>query len=194
MNKVKFRKHCIEKLKKESKQNQLYKKSMINKRLTNLLNKLKAKKILFYYPMDIEANILPTMYRFRKKSTIFVPFIKDISFKMVKFRLPIKKSRFKIVESFNSHYYKQNIDVAIVPVVGIDKSYQRVGFGRGMYDRFFETIDKPIIVFLQNSICYTNKSVCHHYDIRADFYITPRQTLKVTNDRTNNFLYRNCNF
>lgn len=67
------------------------------------------------------------------------------SFKMVPFRLPLKKKKFGIYEAGNSLRDIKNIDVAIVPVVGVDGNLQRVGFGKGMYDRFFEKLKKETI-------------------------------------------------
>ena len=38
-----------------------------------------------------------------------------------------------------------NIDIAIVPAVGVDGNLQRIGFGKGMYDRFFEKLQEETI-------------------------------------------------
>jgi 5-formyltetrahydrofolate cyclo-ligase len=95
------------------------------------------------------------------------------SFKMVSYRLPLKKKKFGIYEAGNSYKIIKNLDLAIVPIVGIDKDFKRVGFGKGMYDRFFDSLDKkPYIIFVQLKLCKTSKSVCDSYDIQGDMLIT----------------------
>jgi 5-formyltetrahydrofolate cyclo-ligase len=100
------------------------------------------------------------------------------SFKMVPFRLPLKRKKFGIMEAGNSLRIINKIDIAIVPVVGIDKNLQRVGFGKGMYDRFFPTLkQKPFTVFVQLEPCITKKRLCDAYDIRADYYISSSKNI-----------------
>ncbi|MDD5119537.1 MAG: 5-formyltetrahydrofolate cyclo-ligase, partial [Sulfuricurvum sp.] len=76
------------------------------------------------------------------------------------------------------------IDVAIVPVVGVDGSLRRVGFGKGMYDRFFPTLKtKPFTIFIQSCSCRTMQKVCDDYDVQGDLVITPHgvQSMRNTN-------------
>ena len=63
-----------------------------------------------------------------------------VSFKMVPLRLPLERKAFGIYEPRASHRKINLIDVAIVPAVGVDGSLRRIGFGKGMYDRFFPTL------------------------------------------------------
>ncbi len=66
----------------------------------------------------------------------------------------------------------------IVPVVGVDGDLRRVGFGKGMYDRFYATLKRrPVVVFVQRKKCMTKERICDAYDIEADYYITPEVTL-----------------
>jgi 5-formyltetrahydrofolate cyclo-ligase len=96
------------------------------------------------------------------------------SFKMVPFRLPLKKNRFGIYEAGKSLKNIYKIDIAIVPIVGIDGNLQRVGFGKGMYDRFFAKLKKrPYTIFIQSEYCYTKELICDDYDITCDLIITP---------------------
>ena len=60
-----------------------------------------------------------------------------------------------------------------MPIIGIDKSFRRIGFGKGMYDRFFAQNIKNIdnIVFLARDIYYINDIITNNYDIKADFVL-----------------------
>ena len=165
LTKIQFREKCLKQQKKQKKHNQIYRNFLLNQRL---------KKILFYYPLPAEANIVKTLQYMRKISDVYIPFMEGESFKMVPFRLPLKKKKFGIYESGNSYKKINIIDIAIVPAVGVDGNFQRVGFGRGMYDRFFEKLKKrPYTIFIQNEYCYTKEFVCDYYDIKCDMLVTP---------------------
>jgi 5-formyltetrahydrofolate cyclo-ligase len=178
ITKNKLREECLKKLKNSAKFNRIYRESLVNRKLLKLLLKVKNKKILFYYPLNIEVNILKVLYKLRKDNEIYIPFMVEQSFKMVPFRLPLHRKKFNIYEAGNSHRNIRKIDIAIVPIVGIDGNLQRVGFGKGMYDRFFEKLQKkPTIIFTQKELCYTKKFICDSHDIACDILLTPKKSI-----------------
>jgi len=184
LTKSKFRQDCLKKSKKSKRHNKLYKDSLLNKNLTKLLKDKKRVDILFYYPLPNEADIRKVLQKLRKKHNIFVPFMVGKSFKMVPFRLPLEKKKFGIFEAGNTIRNIRKIDIAIVPVVGVDGNLQRIGFGKGMYDRFFEKLKKrPYTIFIQPEFCYTKEKICDAYDITGDVIITP--TKKIINRAMN---------
>lgn len=162
--------------------------SRVAQRLEQVIEHLKPRSILFYLPMPIEVDLTPLMKRYRPKCKIFVPFIVEESFKMIKYRLPLKRNRYAILEPRNSQFRMKSIDLMIAPVVGVDGACKRVGFGKGMYDRFFQRLQKkPVVVFVQRVKCHTHDIVTDSYDIAADYYITPKETLfqGIQNDNRN---------
>jgi len=178
LTKAIFRENCLKKIKNSPTHNKLYKDAMINRRLQQELKSVKHKKILIYYPLLFEADITKTIKFIRKKCSIFMPFMQDKSFKIVPFRLPLKKKKFGIYEAGNTIRNIKKIDIAIVPAVGVDGNLQRVGFGKGMYDRFFEKLKKrPYTIFIQSEICYTKKFICDSYDVTCDVLLTPKVRL-----------------
>ncbi|MBA3025561.1 MAG: 5-formyltetrahydrofolate cyclo-ligase [Sulfurimonas sp.] len=175
LTKTTFRENCLEKIKTASSHNQLYKNKKLNARLLRELSGVKNKRILFYYPLKFEVNLLKTLTKMREKNEVFIPFMQGESFKMVPFRLPLKEKKFGIFEAGNSLKNINKIDIAIVPAIGVDVNMQRIGFGKGMYDRFFSKLKKrPYIIFIQPELCYTNKPVCDDYDIACDLLLTPK--------------------
>ena len=180
LTKTIFRQNCLDKIKSSPKHNRIYKNAKIGAKLLQELKKFKNKKILFYTSLPFEADTAKSINILRKKYDIFVPFMEGESFKMVPFRLPLKKKKFGIYEAGNSLRKIKKIDVAIVPVVGVDGNLQRVGFGKGMYDRFFAKLKKrPYTIFIQSEFCYTKELICDDYDITCDLIITPN--IKVQN-------------
>jgi len=169
-----FRKSCIKKLEFVSHFSKFYKDKKTVKKLKKFIDINKSKNILLYLPMQSEVNVLPLINNLRKEQkNVFVPFMVDDSFKIVKYRLPLKKRKFGLREPNNSFCLNKKIDLAIVPVIGIDKECKRIGFGRGMYDRFFYRLNyKPTVVFTQLTLCKSNKTLSNKYDIQADYIIT----------------------
>ena len=148
---------------------------LINKNLLMYIKKNKLKNIMLYIPLKNEVNISHLIKDLREKRyNLFVPFMEGKSFRLVKYRLPLQKKKFGIKEPKLSYIKVKNIDLAIVPVLGIDKSLRRVGFGKGMYDRFFEKNGKYIkeILFIQRELCYSKDIITNSYDIKADSIIT----------------------
>ena len=135
-----------------------------------------SKHVMLYLPLKMEVNIYPLIKRLRKeKKLLYVPFMEGASFRLVKYRLPLKKKQFGIKEPNDSKQYRiKNIDLAIVPIVGVDATHRRVGFGKGMYDRFFEKQRKYIkqTVFVARELCYSKEIVTDDHDVEADMIVT----------------------
>ncbi|MGM0518515.1 MAG: 5-formyltetrahydrofolate cyclo-ligase [Campylobacterota bacterium] len=170
-----FRKNCIKKLEFSCGFSKYYKDKIIINKLEYFIQNSKAKNILLYIPLGIEVNTLPLIKKIRKNKNknVYVPFMQGDSFKIVKYRLPLHKKRFGIKEPNNSFLKPSKIDLAIVPIVGVDAIGKRVGFGKGMYDRFFDRLEyKPTMVFTQLTLCKSDKVLSNRYDIQADYIIT----------------------
>ncbi|MDR2341580.1 MAG: 5-formyltetrahydrofolate cyclo-ligase [Campylobacteraceae bacterium] len=172
--KEQFRKESLIKLKFASKYKHLKNSKTVLLRLKNVLKKIKFKTIALYMPLENEVDMRVLLNHLRKEKRVYVPFMECVSFKLVKYRLPVQKKRFNIMEPSNSFVRVPKIDIAVVPVVGVDGNLKRVGFGKGMYDRFFASLKHtPLVIFIQLAKCFTKKRLCEDYDVQADIYITP---------------------
>jgi len=177
--KNKFRSKCLERLKNISKQNKYSIDKKIIEKIYLLVKEHDAKEVMLYLPLKLEVNLYPLIYRLRKeKINLYVPFMEGKSFRLVKYRLPLTEKKFGIKEPNDSKKYrKKNIDIAIVPIVGLDCTRRRVGFGKGMYDRFFEKnkINIKQIVFVARELCYSKEVVTDHYDVKADMILSAQR-------------------
>jgi len=182
--KKEFRNFCIN----TKKRNKYYFSKEISKRLYKLCKPYK--KILLFIPLKNEVNINPLIKKLRReKKSIFVPFMEDLSFKMVKYQLPLTKKKFSIIEPINKQKTLEKIDLAIIPIIGMDKTFRRVGFGKGMYDRFFERLKyKPKkVVFVQLKPCISKETITKTHDIQADEFISFKINKRRKNANFNNF-------
>lgn len=154
----------------------------LNLLLENILSQKRFKNILLFYPLPFEANILPLLKKLKKNKNkrIFLPTIKGLNFKMLLYRLPLVKNTLGIFEPHLSSYVPNRIDFALIPALGIDKFYARIGMGKGMYDRVFapkskrkaHKTQKICKVFVSQNLYISKLPLCEDFDIRADMYLS----------------------
>ena len=175
-----FRKDCIKKLKFCSKTSKLKKDKDILKKILKIIKFEQPKNILLYIPLGMEVDVMPLINWLRrdKKYRVFVPYMVGNSLKIVPFRLPLNTKKYNIKEPNDSNFsYKINLDLAIVPIIGYDESFRRVGFGVGFYDRFFLSLKKiPKIIFTQLCDCKATNILTQVHDVKADYIITNKGT------------------
>jgi 5-formyltetrahydrofolate cyclo-ligase len=77
-------------------------------------------------------------------------------------------------------YAVQNIDLVIVPLLAFDKYGNRVGYGKGFYDRFLSkcrsNVIKVGVSFFEPADRITD---INPLDIRLDYCITPTRVWKM---------------
>jgi len=175
MNKKDFRSRCLKKIKKRAGRSSIVVDRSISNILYKDIKKRDARVIMLYIPMQIEVNIKPLISTLRReKRTILVPFMEGESFRLVKYRLPLKRKKFGIKETkYSNQYIKKEIDLSIIPILGRDISNRRVGFGKGMYDRFFDNTIYNIkrVIFISRLNCVSSKIITNNYDIQANLII-----------------------
>lgn len=162
------------------------------------LQKQHAKKthapfnVLLYYPLRNEVDIRPLLESLRKDKNIhlFMPFMVGISLKMVSYRMPLSIKAFGIKEPPFSSFMPKTIHIAVIPMLGVDRRLRRIGYGKGMYDRFFATLSKkPKIFLIARELCYARCVLTDSYDIQADEIFTYNGHIeRGTYDRLDKFI------
>lgn len=169
----------------------------ILKIVSNLIEIFKAKKILIFMPLFYEPNLYLLAKNFSKnriKREFLVPFMLDVSFKMVKLRRPFEIASFGVKQPPNQNA-QNGLDMAIIPCIGVDGNFARIGHGKGYYDIFFSHLKtKPIVVFVSLSDNFTKAEISQKHDLVGDFYITPKKNYlkKGKYDRVLNRLNSRC--
>ena len=154
----------------------------------------KKPSIAGYYPSNFEVNILDFLSQANKKNfKVGLPVIKKdykIDFKYWIPNEPLYVNRYGILEP-----KKQNLtfkpDIILVPLVAFDRNLNRIGYGKGYYDRALKqlSVNKKILTigiafsFQESSIIPANQ-----YDYNLDCILTNRNLIyKKTNE---NFIFR----
>ncbi|WRE63698.1 5-formyltetrahydrofolate cyclo-ligase [Helicobacter pylori] len=184
-----FRDFCKERLKRAKPT----KDEVVRDKLACKLLFLKLKdyqNILLYSPLGHELDIRPLILKLRQKNKrVWLPksikkgadFSKE-GFTIAPFRLPLRRLGW-FDEPSLSHYYKLELDCIVVPILGMDTSFRRVGFGLGMYDRslpplFKRRLKRPLIAFVSRELAIANGVLTDVYDIEADLYMNARIVMK----------------
>ncbi|WP_101023441.1 5-formyltetrahydrofolate cyclo-ligase [Helicobacter pylori] len=144
--------------------------------------------ILLYSPLGHELDIRPLILKLRQKNRrVWLPksikkgasFSKE-GFTIAPFRLPLRRLGW-FDEPSLSRYYKLELDCIVVPILGMDTSFRRVGFGLGMYDRSLLPLlqlKRPLIVFVSRELAIANGVLTDAHDIEADLYMNARIVMK----------------
>lgn len=124
------------------------------------LKQHQKERIFAFYPIETELQILPIIKKIYKY--IYIPLLtsnKEMQFALYKHLhdyIPIKKNRYGIFEPDifrirvdNQIVYPEKNDLVIIPSLGMNSNFARLGRGGGYYDRFF----------LKNSICQNSLKV-----------------------------------
>ena len=149
---------------------------------------LKNKKYNFknlggYYPSNFEIDDLEILRLLEKKKyKISLPIIKKRN-QMDFFRWsniePLKINKYGIPEPISSKIIYP--DILLIPLVGYDNDFNRLGYGGGFYDRYIEKIEKiKKVIKIGLAFSYQKlKSVpINQYDKKLDFIITEKEILK----------------
>lgn len=71
------------------------------------------------------------------------------------------------------------VDLVLVPVVGVDRKGNRIGFGKGYYDRFLKIIRKPRIA-LAYAFQVLEEVPKGQDDVAVDFVVTEKEIIQCT--------------
>lgn len=195
IDKSAIRSSAIKELKKRCKVAHSYRSAMVRKHLDKLLLDLNPKTVLVYLPLPFEANIKPLFSKLRRRHKLYVPFMVGVSFKMVRYRLPLRKRELGIFSSDKSGQEIKKVDVMVVPAVAIDGVFGRIGFGKGMYDRFYATLkNRPVVIFVQPFSLRYKAVVTDSLDIKANFLVSNSGVIKALGNSYDRYIRnRSCN-
>jgi len=140
----------------------------------------KAKIVMLYFPVNGEVDILPLLEELVKKKTktVLLPKVtKDNNLVAVEVTdiSILKPGKFGIPEPIGGKIYKpEKIDVVIVPGIAFDENCNRLGMGKGFYDRFLPRVKgKKIGVAYDFQILHADEFPKEEHDVQVDMVVTP---------------------
>ena len=142
-----------------------------------------TKKIIIagYYPSNYEVDILNFLKEASKrKFKIVLPVIDSsntINFQSWIFKEPLYVNKFGMLEPKNS---SKNIipDLIMVPLVAFDNLLNRIGYGKGYYDRSLKKISKIKKNAISLGVAYSfqrcKKIPVNNHDFKLDYIFTEK--------------------
>ena len=102
-----------------------------------------AKKILMYWSITDELPTHKFVEKWSAEKEILLPSVvdDDIVIKKYSAKENLKRGNLGIYEPETDGLYVGKIDIAIVPGVAFDLKMNRLGRGKGYYDRFFNDVE-----------------------------------------------------
>ena len=157
-----------------------HKSQIIVNNLSCVLNNKRYKNILIFMEIKNEISISNITTQYKNKNFFIPKTFKDGSMKINTLdRDKLSKNKFGILESEDTNYADpETLDLIIVPGIAFDQNLNRIGYGKGFYDRFFSSIKKNI---LKVGVCYDfqlhEKIPNDPTDIKMDLVISEKQSV-----------------
>ena len=146
-------------------------------------NKLNQKNIGGYYPSNYEIDDLDILDLLEKKNfKVSLPIIQkdsQMNFYSWSKNDPLRINKFGIPEPITFKIFYP--DILLVPLVAFDSRLNRLGYGGGYYDRYFEKLEKNkkvIKIGLAFSFQKISSIPINQYDKKLDFIITEKEILR----------------
>ena len=140
------------------------------------------------FSSEVETgDIMQTLWKFSKKILIPKCNTDELTMKAVVYNPQEKLTEniYGIAENESAVDFSGKIDIIVLPGIAFDSSGTRIGFGKGYYDRFINSLtNTPILVGLcfEEQLCNDNLPYDEH-DKKVDYIITDQQFVKITKNR-----------
>ena len=141
-----------------------------------------AKKIACYYPIGSEVltqNIMQELLGDGKEISLPKVQEDDLIFRKITGLKDLEKGAFGIMEPKDNCPEVNDIDVVLVPTVGITKNGFRLGYGHGFYDRFISKSNAKTI-----SLTYSKQIVksipVSENDEKIDWVVTEDDSIETS--------------
>lgn len=142
-----------------------------------LLSEFKrANKILVYNSLSDELSTRSFISRWHLKKKLFLPRVNGDELEILPYKPnALQQGAFHIEEPTGDDIVNANeMDLIIVPAVALDRNGNRVGRGKGYYDRLLATT-KAVKIGIIYDFQLFDEFDAESHDIPLDFVITPSE-------------------
>ena len=153
--------------------------------LINLIKKkfINKKNISLYYPISHELNILNIVnVKFFKNFKFLLPIIKknhSMYFCEWKKNDVLRLNSLGVPEPIKSKIITP--DIILVPMLAFDKNKNRLGYGKGFYDRYLNSLKRKkkrnLVIGIAFSFQKYNKLPTNKNDFKLDYILTEKGIL-----------------
>lgn len=141
-----------------------------------------ANSIGMYYPMGSEVptqDIMQEALSIGKEILLPKVIGKELEFRKIKDFSDLEKGSFDILEPKDDCVLADNIDVILVPTVGISRDGYRLGYGYGYYDRFLAK-NKAVTISLTYAKQIVKSVPKTKDDVKIDWIVSEDEFFKTS--------------
>lgn len=135
---------------------------------------IESKLILIYVSLEEEVDTINLIKYFLGKKSVAVPKVvgNQIKFYLIKSMDELEKGNFSVYEPITNNEVKSFENaVSITPGICFSKYNDRIGYGKGFYDRFY--LDNKVYkIGICYKECLINEEFGEGLDIKVDAVIT----------------------
>ena len=145
--------------------------------LLYIIKKNNFKNIAIYYPSYYELNTLKlfNLLNKDKRISILLPYIRNGLIKFVKWNFldTLKVNKFGFLDPIKQSKIIKP-DLIVVPLLAFDKSKNRLGYGKGYYDKFLRNNRKTISIGVAFTFQKYNKINTSRFDEKLKYILTEK--------------------
>ena len=136
---------------------------------------LEAGTVFFYYPLRQEVDLLAAAARALEMGKL-VGFPRtegqEIRFYKVQSLEAFSEGRFHVMEPVGAQLIEEESPLILVPGVAFDEEKNRMGYGKGYYDRYLARAPQAVKVGVAYEMQIAPKICSKGYDIPMDYIVT----------------------
>src|SRR5690554_5964528 len=140
------------------------------------------KVIALYYPIRHEIDVIPLLeeYRSDETKTVCLPAIQtELVFKKYAIKNALISKPFNTFEVDTSEVIDLDlIEAIVIPCIALDKSFHRLGYGKGYYDKALQHFT-GLKIGITYEIGLLDFDFYEDHDIQMDYVVTETQIIKV---------------
>ncbi|MBS1268524.1 MAG: hypothetical protein MAG458_01254 [Nitrosopumilus sp.] len=153
----------------------------IHKKITKIFAFRNAQKIGLYYPIGSEIFTQDIIQELLSKGKqVFLPKINEenIEFRKITDFSSLETGSYDIMEPNETCPTNNDLDVILVPTVGISQTGVRLGYGHGFYDRFLAIHKTTTISLILEKQILKNIPKLEH-DVLMDWIVTEEKIYEI---------------
>lgn len=138
-----------------------------------------AKNVFIYNSLADEVQTIDFINRWSESKNFYLPVVDDgdMVFRAYSSSITYNKSSYGIEEPLGENFTAYNkVDLVIVPGIAFDRKMNRLGRGKGFYDRFLGKIKAPKV-----GICFDfqlfDKIPVDKHDIEMDYVVSENELI-----------------
>ena len=123
-----------------------------------------------YYPLVDEIDLLFLEKQYPNINFVF-PSVKGYNMVFKDHSLGFKPGPFNTHEPIGNEVSKEKIDLIIVPALALNKSLDRIGYGKGYYDRYLKDYQGATLAIIFKELVLDFKAEEHDVKIKEVIYL-----------------------